>query len=642
MCGLAGIHLDAPGVAGDPTSLARRVAAMSRAIAHRGPNSTGAISASFCEARFRRLSIMDLETGDQPLWNERRTIAILFNGEIYNHAEIRRDLEARGHRLDSSSDGAVLPHLFEELGERFAEPLNGMYAILVVDLETRRTLLARDPVGIKPLYTAAIPGATVFASELKSVLASELLPREIDAPALESIGAFLAAPGPGTAVRGVIEVAPGATVELGGGPPRTVARRTLGFDGVAPRRSEAEALGVIRGELDAAVRRQLVADVPVGVALSGGVDSLVLAAAIPPSMRHDIVAVTVDFGTEADAEDIRNAGLAARHLGLEHVVERVDPSDAVSALPSLIWWLDLPIADPAALSMQIVARVARRRVKVLLSGTGGDELFGGYGHYRLTRSRSLLRRVPRPLRNLLLAGRSHDRTTSVLIRQAMNAWNHDRSLATVCARFTRPPEMKLEAAVARYRGAVGAAWAEGAPLDIVNRHLLTDFRAYLGGQTLPLLDRLTMAEGIEGRVPLLDLDLVRQGYGVHGSLKVRPNLQSKHLLRRLAAERLPPEIASMPKRGFTNPVQPAMSGSLGEIVRMAARDPDGVFRRLGHGFVMDRVAEGAVDLGRYWLFGYALLVCTIWERMHVREHLGAPPECGLREYVERPLRRRAG
>lgn len=643
MCGLVGILRKDSTLGEGSRETAARVDRMSEAIRHRGPNSTGAISTTFCEARFRRLSIVDLLHGDQPLWNERRDVAVLFNGEIYNHAEIRRDLERAGHRLGSGSDGAVIPHLFEEMGDRFADALNGMYAILVVDLVNGRILLSRDPVGIKPLYLADTASATIFGSELRAILASGLVEREIDEDAWCSVPSFLAIAGPRTAVRGIEEVDPGATVVLDRDGGRRVVHRPLiaGEDTMIA--DESVALSILRREVDAAVARQVVADVPVGLALSGGVDSIVVAAALNAEARARLVAITVDFQHEAHREEIATARLAARELGIAHAVERIDPMDAIESLPALVWSLDIPNADPAALSMSIVAKAAARSVTVLLSGTGGDEVFGGYGHFGLTRRHRLLRRVPPWMRGLVPVEKAGTPAWRKLRQHAVESWMSDRSLATIAARFVRPPEFACDGAIERYRACAAAAWREGASLDLTNRHLFTDLRTYLGGQTLPILDRLTMAEGLEGRVPLLDLELLRAAFSIDGTLKFRDGEPSKRLLRRLAAERLPASIARMPKLGFMNPIEQAMrDGSLAAAVRLVAADRDALLRRLGHGGMLDRIADGRIDLRTHWLAGYSVLVCALWERMHLRDGLTTAPSCGLSEYLGLGTLRRAG
>jgi asparagine synthase (glutamine-hydrolysing) len=642
MCGIVGILRPDCSAIHRSDELASRVEAMSRAIVHRGPNSTGAISTTFCEARFRRLSIIDLMLGDQPLWNERRDVAVFFNGEIYNHAELRRDLERRGHRLDSGSDGAVIPHLYEDSGSNFADALNGMYAILVVDLARRRVLLCRDPVGIKPLYFADVGGLTVFGSELKAVLASGLVDREIDDAAWEEVPAFLSSPGPKTAIRGVEELEPGVTLTVDCDGRRHFHTRRADAGTNPSIADEPTALGALRGGIDAAVARQIVADVPVGLALSGGVDSILVASSIPRELRPRLLAVTVDFQNDSDALDIEYARTAARHLGIRHAIDRVDPMLAIESLPSLVWNLDIPNADPAALSMQIVARSAARHVTVLLSGTGGDELFGGYGHFQLSRRRRLLRRIPPFLRPFLASRRGVDPMSEALSRAAVAQWGRDRSHATLAARFVHPPVADWSRAVERYRTSTDSAWAEVGSLDLVNRHLFTDFRTYLGGQTLPLLDRITMSEHIEGRVPLLDLELLGVAFSIDGSLKLREGQPSKRLLRRIVAERMPSELANMPKRGFTNPIERAMRGPLAAAVRLVASDRDGILRRLGHGKLLDGIAQGRVDLERNWLFGYSVLVCALWERMHLRDGASRRPECGLFEYIGLDARRRAG
>nr|MDQ6914666.1 asparagine synthase (glutamine-hydrolyzing) [Actinomycetota bacterium] len=386
MCGIAGIH--APGGDADP----QLVAAMVRRLVHRGPDGDGFFDAPGIALGMRRLAIVDPEHGHQPLRDESGAVVAVFNGEIYNHAELRAGLEARGHRLRSGSDGEVIPHLYEEHGPGFVERLNGIFAIALWDGRTRTLHLARDRFGVKPLYYARMGGRLAFASEVKALLADPAIPREVDLVAVDRFLTFRFVPSPQTGLRAVRKLRPASVL-------------TAGEDGVreteyatepprAERRDRRALVRQYRAAFERAVERQMMSDVPIGAMLSGGVDSAAVCAVMA---RHAplVRAYTVGFaGGGEEANEIAAARRTADLLGLEHHSVEISEHEYLEALPGSMVTVEEPIGTTSALAVRYVAELMRADVKVGLSGQGADEPLGGYGRHRGAKLAGLLRRVP--------------------------------------------------------------------------------------------------------------------------------------------------------------------------------------------------------------------------------------------------------
>src|SRR5256714_3070043 len=367
MCGICGV-VSANGSA-DP----ERVARMSATLVHRGPDSSGEFCDGTAALAARRLSIIDLETGDQPIANEDGTVHVVQNGELYNYRELRRELERSGHRFRTHGDTEVLLHLYEEQGDSFAERLRGMFAVAIWDARRRRLVLARDRFGIKPLYYRAVDGEFAFASELRA------LPRgEIDLDALEAFLAFNSIPAPLTIFRGTRKLRPGHLLVWEEGRSR---EERFARPGPLPERhdDEAELVEELRGRLRDSVRAHLVSDVPVGVLLSGGVDSGLLAALAAQEGSGALRTFSIGFA-ESGFDELADARLVAERYGTQHE-ELVLRPDAAQLLPALAEAFDEPFADSSALPTYLVSQLAASDVKVALCGEGGDELFGGYYTY---------------------------------------------------------------------------------------------------------------------------------------------------------------------------------------------------------------------------------------------------------------------
>jgi len=571
VCGIYGAFSTDPARPIGPDLLSR----MGQILAHRGPDGGGTHLAGSLGMGMRRLSIIDLGGGDQPIPNEDGTIWVVFNGEIYNYRELTTDLRARGHRFTTAADTEVLVHLYEELGERCVEPLRGMFAFAIWDAPRRRLFLARDRLGIKPLYYATTPQGLVFGSELKALLQSSWLGRRLDAVALTAYLQHGYVPDPLSILKGVAKLGPGHTLLVEDGRPAKPCRywqATPFFRETSAFATEDAAADALWTRLEDAVRSHLVSDVPVGAFLSGGIDSSTVVALMAGSSNGGVKTFSVGF-REDRYNELPHARRVAEAYGTEHHELLVEPSD-LKVLDELLSGFDEPFADSSAIPTYLVSRLARQHVKVVLSGDGGDEVFAGYERYAVDYRRRYLG-LPGdlglgvPLRALggalpvgggrnLLHNLSLPRTRRYLDAMAVFT---DQALAQVLEPGFRA-ELRLESMAA-------------SGLDPLSRLQDLDIKTYLPGDILTKVDRMSMANSLEARVPLLDHRLVEFGCGLPPEIRMRRGV-TKYLLRRVLRGRIPPELLTRPKQGFGVPLESWFSGG----IRGFFRDQLGDGRRL--------------------------------------------------------------
>src|SRR5512132_4058431 len=599
---------------------------MSATLVHRGPDSFGEFSDGDVALAARRLSIIDLETGDQPIANEDGTLHVIQNGEIYNYRELRRELERAGHHFRTQGDTEVLLHLYEEHGDRFAERLRGMFAIAIWDARHRRLVLARDRFGIKPLYYRAADNELAFASELRA------LPRgEIDLDALEAFLAFNSIPAPLTIFREIRKLPPGhlLTWEDGRIELRRFARPAPLEE--LPEDEEAELVEELRSRLRDSVRAHLVSDVPVGVLLSGGVDSAFLAALAAEESSEPLRTFSIGF-EERSFDELAAARLVAERYGTEHR-ELVLRPDAALLLPALADAFDEPFADSSALPTYLVSQLAAQDVKVALSGEGGDELFGGYYTYaadllaeRAGWTAPFLRPVVERLPSSS-ARASFDYKAKRFVRAAHlpplerhHGWKEIFS-----------PEARAEL-TGRSNGfdpvdLLRARFAETEGAELLARLQDVDLGTYLVDDLLVKTDRASMAHSLEARVPFLDPVVTNFSLGLASRHKVR-GLRKKILLRKAAAPLIPPELLRRRKRGFSIPAAAWLRGDLEPFTRETLSAEtlrrQGFFRPEAVTRLIDDHVAGREDLSRQ-LWG--LLAFTLWHERHVER---APRALGHR------------
>jgi asparagine synthase (glutamine-hydrolysing) len=623
MCGICGIA-STNGSAGTD-----RVAAMSATLVHRGPDSFGEFSDGDIALAARRLSIIDLETGDQPIANEDGTLHVVQNGEIYNYRELRRELEREGHRFRTQGDTEVLLHLYEQHGDGFAERLRGMFAIAIWDGRRRRLVLARDRFGIKPLYYRATERELAFASELRA------LPRgEIDLDALEAFLAFNSIPAPLTIFREIRKLPAGHLLVWEEG--RVELTR---FARPAPivevrEDEEAELVEELRSRLRDSVRAHLVSDVPVGVLLSGGVDSALLAALAAEEISEPLRTFSIGF-EERSFNELADARLVAQRYGTQHR-ELVLRPDAAMLLPALADAFDEPFADSSALPTYLVSQLAATDVKVALSGEGGDELFGGYYTYAadlLAARVGGLARLAGPLVERLPTSTSRasfDYKAKRFVRAAHlpplerhHGWKEifspDLRAELTGGASTFDPVDILRA---RYRETAGA--------DELARLQDVDLGIYLVDDLLVKTDRASMAHSLEARVPYLDTVVTNLALALPTRHKIR-GLSKKVLLRKAAAPLLPREIIQGKKRGFSIPAAAWLRGELEPFARetlsRATLQRQGFFRPEVVDRLLDDHVAGREDRSRQ-LWG--LLAFTLWHERHVER---APQEASRPEVL---------
>ena len=625
MCGIAGMASRTGAV--DP----ERLRAMSATLVHRGPDSDGELLDGPVALAARRLSIIDLEGGDQPIANEDGTVHVIQNGEIYNFRELRAELEQAGHRFSTRSDTEVLVHLYEEHGEGFADRLRGMFAVAIWDSRRRRLVIARDRFGIKPLYYRDEAGQLTFASELRA------LPRgEVDPDALEAFLAFNSVPAPFSIFAGTRKLPAGHLLIWQDGETR-VERYARPVPAEVRDEDSAELAEELRARLRDSVRAHLIADVPVGVLLSGGVDSSLLAALAAQESGETVHTFSIGF-EERSFDELDDARSVASMYGTRHEELTLRP-DAALLLPRLAETFDEPFADSSALPTYLVSELAARHVKVALSGEGGDELFGGYYTYaadllalrvgRLApRIRPLVERLPSSSRRA-----SFDYKAKRFVRGAAlpplerhHAWKEIFS-PDVRAELTgrRSGYDPVDLLRARFEETEGA--------ELLTRLQDVDLGTYLVDDLLVKTDRASMAHSLEARVPYLDPVVAGLAQSLPTRLKVR-GLRKKILLRKAAAPLLPQRIVYGRKRGFSIPAAAWLRGELEPFARdVLAPDTlrrQGFFRPEPVERMIDRHVAGEEDLSRQ-LWG--LLAFTLWHEHHVERTPGPLREPRLAEAV---------
>jgi asparagine synthase (glutamine-hydrolysing) len=633
MCGIAGKFHFNPNQPIDSACLT----AMTTVAAHRGPDADGFYIAPGIGLGHRRLSIIDLSTGDQPLANEDRTIWVVFNGEIYNFAEVRAELVAHGHRFRTNTDTEVIVHAYEQWGEGSVERFRGMFAYALWDEPRRRLVLVRDRLGVKPLHYAVTPAGVTFGSEIKSLLEDPVVPRDWSPEALDAYLALQYVPCPQTIYRSIWKLPPAHLLVAENG--RVSIRRywDLTFTGDGDAAREQEYLDRLDALVTESVRLRLMSDVPLGAFLSGGIDSSVVVAAMVDTSPGRVVTTSVGFDEQAFNE-LEYARVVARHLGVEQHEKVVDPgnTDIVDLLPKLAWHLDEPFADHSAVPTYYVSKAAREQVTVALSGDGGDELWAGYARHRVECWEASARQWLGP--GARLAGRLA-RNMPLGVKGARSLQHLALSPAEACARKHAYGLFEADAREALYASDFAAevrdadpfagfrlAYASCTSPDPVDRALYVDVKTYLVDDIMTKVDKMSMAVSLESREPLLDHKLLEFAATVPASLKLK-NGRSKYLLRRLLERRIPKSIVNRPKQGFEAPTGEWLRGPLAPMVNDLLLDG----RLRGRGIFDDREVarlwhehRHGTDDHRHRL--WSLVMLELWFRRFVDETPAARSE----------------
>ncbi len=633
MCGICGFLSSRPrGL--DQATLDR----MTDTMIHRGPDDRGTLLERFdgyvLGLGHRRLSVIDTSAaGRQPLGNEDGRVLVVYNGEIYNFQELESDLLARGHRFSTATDTEVLVHLWEEHGPDMVERLNGIFALAIWDRGTRTLMLARDHMGVKPLYYAWDGRELVFGSQLAPILESGRVAREAAPQAVYDYLALNYVPGPGTILPGVMRLQPAHRLVWRDGEVE-VERYwdvRLASARVDVARDEREAAERLLATLRAAVRRQMISDVPLGMFLSGGVDSSTVLALMAEVSSRPVQAFTIDFA-ERGYSEVEQARRTARLYGAEHHVLRAEP-DVLGLLDQLLTSADEPFADSSAIPTLMVSRLARQRVTVALAGDGGDEIFAGYQTHRAHRYASLYRRLPGVLRDRVLPWVAHHlpkSTGKIPLDFKARQFTRAAGLPVVQAHYGFKEFLPPDERLALFRDPdvrsgllptvrlFEAAAGQGGTSDPIDTALYLDQRIYLPDDILTKTDRASMAVSLEARVPLLDLEVVTLASTFPSRWKLK-GLAGKHILKRAVAPVVDPEVLRRKKAGFNVPMAAWLRGPLRELVLdtisrnnvalVPYMDYDQV-QSLVHGHLSGR-AEHSRPI-------WAILILLLWARRHLR------------------------
>lgn len=575
MCGISGIASKRL----SPGEVTNAIARMTQALRHRGPDGTGTrtfvppdISCPVSLGH-NRLAIIDVSAGGrEPMCNEDESVWLVFNGEIYNFPELRTKLEAQGHNFRSRTDAEVIIHLYEEEGPKCVAKLNGIFAFAILDLRQDRILLARDPIGVKPLYYCRTPDHFLFASEIKAILACSLIGTTVNWQAISDYFTYLYVPGPETAFEGILQLPPGYCLELN---LRDLSERLERYWSVR-RREEIETVSyddlkfLIRDQLAASVKRQLVSDVPLGVFLSGGIDSTIVAG-LAKQQDAQIRTFTVTF--EGDEYRFYNEAETSRavsqHLRTDHhelVVSRSEPEDVLD----LVEFFDQPFGNPTSYLMYLLCQTARKQITVALCGAGGDELFAGYPRYSAVRLARRLGWMPRSIlqfgsKALEIVRDSYRTMHLKRVRKFLEGLDSDFCVQYAQWTYFLNEEKKAELLLrcpgrshpqdqlAASPRILRQALEESTLKDVDNQILYMDLRTFLVDNILEYTDKMSMAVGLEVRVPLLDPEFVDLSLNTPFAYKARSGTP-KMMLRDAFGDFFPPVALAAPKKGFNAPL----------------------------------------------------------------------------------------
>ncbi|AWT56777.1 asparagine synthase (glutamine-hydrolyzing) [Mycolicibacterium smegmatis] len=609
MCGICGIWNPF-----DAASGRTRIDRMLESIVHRGPDGAGRFEQPGINLGMRRLAIIDLSGGDQPIFNEDRSVAVVFNGEIYNFRELRAQLEQSGHRFTTRSDTEVLVHGYEQWGDDLLHRLAGMFTFALWDHNKRRLLIARDRFGKKPLYYSRLGRELVFGSEIKALLAAGVS-ADLDDNALQHYLSLRYVPAPQTLFRSIMQLPPGHKIVLGDNEFAVERWWRLSYEPKTTY-SLTEAADAVEQLMRTAVQRRLVSDVPLGCFLSGGLDSSTVLSFMSELTDEPVRTFSIGFDEGWASDELPAARSTAQAFGARHHEMRLSPGEFLRSLPAAVWHRDEPLAEPSEIPLMALSRMAREHVTVVLSGEGGDELFGGYPKYRVD---SLLARAGRMGRGVMGEHRLH----------SLAAWHRlpRRARMAVTALATADPAERWPAwfgADRQVRLSANGLRPLDSVLDSIDgnmgsldRMLALDVETYLADNLLVRGDKMTMAASIESRMPLLDHDLAEFVARLPEQLKASPR-QAKIVVREIAKRRLPASLLSRKKIGFAVPISPWFRDELGDALehytlgRDARPDPLVAPDRVRRALALHRA--GRYDFGKEL---WSLLTLDVWARIYL-------------------------
>ena len=635
MCGICGV-IELPGGVPDPKVLDR----MTDIVSHRGPDGRGVYVRDNAGLGHRRLSVIDIAGGAQPMANAEDTCAIVYNGEIYNHLDIRRELEGKGYRFRTRSDTEVILHAYEAMGDRCVSRLVGMFAFAIWDRRTKSAFLARDPLGVKPLYYTILDGRLIFGSEIKSILAYPGVSREINPRAVRKFFRYLFISGEETIFKNIFRLPPGTKMTWSGGRPTFEKHwdpMALPSEPRVLRREEA--VEQTRYLLSQSVRRRLMSDVPLGAFLSGGIDSSAVVAMMSRLTEIPVSTFTIGYpGVDRFIDETKYARAVSDHLATDHHEITVD-SSALALLPRLIWHLEEPLADSAVFLTYIISKFARQWITVALTGIGGDEVFGGYRRYMAMRLWRLYNALPLAARKHLIetvARRLPESRASKLLNYfrmlRQFVFSHSASAeATYLEMFSafgreRQQRLFTEADTADEADELEEMLVRCRREDFLAQFMLFDLQTYLPDDLLVLADKMSMAVGLEVRVPFLDLDLVEWAQRLPSALKIR-GMRRKSVLDAAMRPQLPRVVFNRRKQGFSAPISNWLRGGMRDLMEEtlspSGPEADGLLNREYLKEIWQAHLSGRKDFSHQL---YSVLVFEQWRRVFIANNpLDQPP-----------------
>ena len=625
MCGIAGFTQFKPG---NPLKM-KHLEDMTETIKHRGPDDKGFYQKGPVGLGMTRLAIIDVANGAQPISNERGTIWVVFNGEIYNHLELREQLEEAGHRFATKSDTEVLVHAYEEYGDKFISKLRGMFAFALWDQTFQKLLLARDHVGVKPLYYTTADGSLLFGSEIKALLAVPTVARQVDSKQILTLMTLQYVPTPDTLFKGIRKIPAGHYLICQSGkilirPYWTlpqVSKESSGIKVTADQ--EKNLIEELRTRFFSSVKEQMMSDVPLGAFLSGGLDSSLVVAAMTHQTQKSVKTYSVGFENERDFNELKYAQKVSKFLKSQHREIMVNANMLNDLIPRLVKYQDDPVIDPAVLPTFVVSLFARQEVKVVLTGEGADELFGGYRRYSFDQLSGGVKLVPGWLKAMVpfVTNRMKDP-----YKQAWHALNkgdlvkRHMAWSRLCLEETlqglagekllyEMEHSKVEESLERiFEG------AEPYGFDNLNLMLYMDLKTWLPDDLLSKVDRMSMAASLEARVPYLDHRLVEFAFSLPSSMKLRGST-GKYILKKAAQKYIPREIINRQKKGFAVPLGPWFRKELKPLLMDTLHSEK--FRKRGYfnqAKTEDLLQEHMSGKKDHHLLLYGLLLVELWHR----------------------------
>lgn len=630
MCGICGkiqLNSGAPPVGLD---LLHR---MLQSIEHRGPDDQGIYRSGPVGLGHRRLKIIDLTTGKQPLSNEDGTVWVIYNGEVYNYKELTSYLIKKGHRFKSASDTEVIVHLYEEFGADCVKHLRGMFSFALWDNNEQTLLLARDRVGIKPMYYCQTNDSLLFASEIKAILADSTICREIDPAILDRFLTYFYVPGEQTLFKNIQKLEPGHYLTVKSGQIKVTQYWDLTFEKSAV--TFPDAVEQLEDLLSRTVRDHLISDVPLGVLLSGGVDSSGVLSFAVENTNHPVSTFTVGF--EGGCIDERPyAKKVAQSFGAENYDITITPQSFWELLPKYVWHMEEPVCEPPAIALFSVSQLARKYVTVLLSGEGGDEAFAGYQSYRnfywMEQVKSGLGAMGRSVGSALasaLSGNNESRygKYAALMNMPMHDYYYSHSSGPYEFFNSRRRDLYTKEfgdSVNDERNAQAAfakeCFAKVRGLSSLDQMLYVDTKTWLPDDLLIKADKMTMANSLELRVPLLDHQILEFAASLPVSYKLK-GLSTKHILKKALSKRLPREILTRKKMGFPVPYAAWLNGDLRPAVAEILLDEQSVSRGYFKKEVLEALINTPSDERNYSKELFSLVTLELWHRMFLQKEV---------------------